>query len=111
MNSPAQWGNVVASGLVVGCVAIFIAVYHRFAPWRSTPIGRQVMAIAATIGAFGLYTVLITIWPQGCPAVILRAGRTALLVTISGLMLRQARMVIRAQRVKGATEAEGGPDA
>jgi hypothetical protein len=104
----AQGLNVSASALVCLCAAVFIGVYHRYAPWRSTPIGRQLMAVAATIGLLGLYTVLITVWPEGCPATILRALRTAVLVMIAALMLRQARMVRIAQRADRAVRREAG---
>ncbi|MEU3183168.1 hypothetical protein ABZ707_02985 [Streptomyces sp. NPDC006923] len=94
----AQISNTWASGLVPASSLTFMIVYHRYAPWRSTAVGRHLMAVAAAIGALGLYTILITVWPQGLPAAVLRVARTVILLAIAGLMLQRARMVIRAQK-------------
>lgn len=94
----AQWTNVGASGLIVVCAGVFIVVYHRHAPWRSSAVGWLLMMFAATTAGFGLYTVLITIWPDGPTAAVLRVCRTALMLLVSVLMLWQARLVLREQR-------------
>lgn len=94
----AQWANTGTSALVAICATVFITVYQRHAPWRSTPLGRHFMGLTASVGALGLYTVLITIWPSGCPAEMLRTARTILLLTIAVVMLRLARLVVTAQR-------------
>jgi hypothetical protein len=94
----AQMFNTVTSALVVFCTAVFIAVYQRAAPWRSTPLGRYLMGLAASIGALGLDTVLITVWPSGVTAEALRTARTVLLLTIVTVMLRLATLVVIAQK-------------
>jgi hypothetical protein len=55
------------------------------------------MLFTMAIGALGLYTILITLWPEGVPALILRTARTVLLVVIAGLVVQRTRMVISAQ--------------
>lgn len=95
----AQLANAAASGLVALCCAVFAAVYHRHAPWRSTPVGRHLMTFTIAIGALGLYTVLVTIWPTGPTAAALRTSRTVLLLVIAGLVMQRTRMVLRAQQM------------
>lgn len=93
----AQLANTAASGLVALCCAVFAVVYHRHAPWRSTAVGRHVMTFTLAIGALGVYTVLITVWPDGETATALRATRTLLLVVIAVLVMQRTRMVVKAQ--------------
>jgi uncharacterized membrane protein YdcZ (DUF606 family) len=93
----AQFANTTASGLVALCCAVFAVVYHRNAPWRSTSIGRHVMAFTIAIGALGAYTVLVTIWPNGPTGTVLRAARTLLLLLIAALVIQRTRMVLSAQ--------------
>lgn len=93
----AQLANTAASGLVALCCAVFVVVYHRHAPWRSTSVGRHVMTFTIAIGALALYTVVITIWPEGAPAAALRFSRTVLLLVIAGLVLQRTHMVLSAQ--------------
>lgn len=93
----AQASNTIASALVAVCSAAFIWTYRRRAPWWSTPVGRHLVAVAATIGTLGVYTVLIAIWPHGTPAAVLRATRTLILLAIAGLMVQRTRMVLRTQ--------------
>jgi hypothetical protein len=102
----AQAANTAASGLVALTCAVFAAVYHLHAPWRSTAVGRHVMMFTLAIGALGVYTVLITVWPDGAAAAVLRAVRTVLLVVIAGLVVQRTRMVLRAQR-QGALQDAG----
>lgn len=97
MNVP-QLVNTLASGLVVACSALFMITYHVKAPWRSTEIGRHLMAVAGTIGALGLYTILILVWPHGTAAGVLRTARTVLLVAVAALMVQRTVWVLRAQR-------------
>ena len=104
----AQWTNVVASGLIVVCAGVFIVVYHRHAPWRSSAVGWLLMMFAATTAGFGLYTVLITVWPDGTTAAVLRVCRTALMLLTSVLMLWQARLVLREQRRGGVVGERAG---
>ncbi len=93
----AQLANTFASALVALCCLVFAVVYHLHAPWRSTPVGRHLMAFTLAIGALASYTVLVTIWPDGVTATILRSLRTTLLVVIAGLVMQRTHMVLRAQ--------------
>jgi hypothetical protein len=93
----AQMANTAASGLVALACAVFAIVYHRHAPWRSTPVGRHLMTFTAAIGALGAYTVAITLWSYGAPATVLRTARTVLLVIIALLVMQRTHMVLRAQ--------------
>ncbi|WP_354643836.1 hypothetical protein [Kitasatospora camelliae] len=93
----AQLANFGASGLVTLTSAVAVATYHRLAPWRSTRYGRHVMTVTAAVGALGLYTVLITLWPTGVTATILRGIRTGLLLLLAVMMIQRTRMFIDAQ--------------
>lgn len=93
----AQLANIAASGLVALCSVVFAVVYDRHAPWRSTPVGRHIMTFTLAIGALGIYTVAITLWDHGVPAMVFRTGRTLLLVVIAVLLVQRTRMVVRAQ--------------
>ena len=93
----AQLANVAASGLVALCSLAFALVYERKAPWRSTAVGRHVMAFTLAIGALGAYTVAITVWDEGTPALVFRTIRTLLLLFIAALVVQRIRMVVRAQ--------------
>ncbi|RSN55604.1 hypothetical protein DMH12_15410 [Streptomyces sp. WAC 04229] len=93
----AQLANLAASSLVALCSLVFGVVYHRFAPWRSTPVGVHIMTFTLAIGALGAYTVAITVWDHGAPAMVLRTIRTLLLVVIAFLVMQRITMVVRAQ--------------
>ncbi|WP_435606522.1 putative phage holin [Streptomyces ardesiacus] len=93
----AQLANLAASSLVALCSLAFGIVYSRFAPWRSTAVGRHVMAFTLAIGALGAYTVAINVWDHGLPAVVLRYTRTLLLLVVAGLVVQRISMVVRAQ--------------
>jgi prepilin signal peptidase PulO-like enzyme (type II secretory pathway) len=93
----AQISNTAASVLVALTCTVFAVVYHLHAPWRSTTVGRHVMTFTLAIGALGIYTVLIALWPDGLAASILRTVRTVLLVFIAGLVVQRTRMVLKAQ--------------
>ena len=101
----SQIANLTASGLVTLCCARFAVVYHRHAPWRSTRVGRHLMTFTITIGGLCLYTVLVTIWPVGCAATVLRSARTLLLLFIAVLVIQRTHMVLAAQR-RGAALIE-----
>lgn len=105
----AQLANVSASGLVALCCTIFAVVYHVNAPWRSTAVGRHIMAFTLAIGALCAYTVVVSIWPDGITATILRSARTLLLLVIAGLVLQRTRMVLKAQHDDALTFAEPDP--
>lgn len=93
----AQIANTAASALVALCSLVFAAVYHRKAPWRSTPVGRHLMIFTLAIGALGAYTVIVTAWPDGNLATALRFARTLLLLLIAALVVQRTRMVLAAQ--------------
>ena len=93
----AQTANTTASALVALASIAFAVVYHLHAPWRSTPVGRHLMTFTLAIGALGAYTILITLWPEGTPALVLRTARTVLLVVIAGLVVQRIVMVVRVQ--------------
>ena len=92
-----QWINTVGSALAFTTCATFAVVYHVRAPWWRSAVGRNLMAFAGAVGGLCLYTVLITLWPTGCPATVLRGVRIALLVSIAVLMVQRTALVIRAQ--------------
>ena len=93
----AQLANTYASGLVALCCLICAAVYHTRAPWRSTAIGRHVMTFTLAIGALCAYTVLVSLWPDGLFATVMRIGRTVLLLGIAALVIQRTRLIIDAQ--------------
>ena len=99
--SPDALANVSASGFVCVSSAVFAATYHRQAPWRSTMLGWHLMILAGAIGALGAYTVIVTLRPGGLLALVLRWGRTGLLLVLGILMLRLARVVVQRQRGHG----------
>ncbi|KPI31354.1 hypothetical protein OV320_2570 [Actinobacteria bacterium OV320] len=93
----AQLSNVYASGLVTLCCTIFAVVYHLHAPWGSTPVGRHVMTFTLAIGALAAYTVVVSIWPDGIFATVMRFARVLLLLGIASLVIQRTRMVLTAQ--------------
>ncbi|MFJ6069035.1 hypothetical protein ACIQHU_39100 [Streptomyces tendae] len=105
----AQLANLAASSLVALCSLAFGIVYSRFAPWRSTAVGRHIMLFTLTIGALGAYTVAITVWDHGAPAVVLRSTRTLLLLVIAGLVVQRISMVVRAQHRRALHDAVQDP--
>lgn len=97
--SAAEWANTLASGIVVVSALVFVVVYHLAAPWRSTTMGRHLMAFGATIGALCAYTVVIALVGQDGPAAAtLRILRTVILLLIAALLGQRTAMVLRAQR-------------
>lgn len=93
----AQQANVFASGLVALCCIVLALVYHLIAPWRSTVFGRNLMAFTLAIGGLCAYTVLITVWPAGTTATVLRSLRTTMLMVIAALVIQRIGLVWRAQ--------------
>lgn len=95
----AQLANLAASGLVFLASLAFVITYQVKAPtWRTTRFGRNLMTATASFGLLGLYTVLITIWPAGETAAILRTIRTAILFLLALQIIQRVQMVIAAQR-------------
>jgi hypothetical protein len=93
-----MWLNVTVSAVAALACAVFVVVYHWRAPWWRSDTGRNLMAAGAAFGLLFLYTVLISLWPAGCPAAVLRCIRTAVVLSIAVLMVQRTRMVLRAQR-------------
>jgi len=102
----AQLANTAASGLVALCCTVFAVVYHLHAPWRSTTVGRHLMTFTIAIGSLALYTVVITIWPVGVTAAVLRSVRTLLLLVIAALVVQRTHMVLSAQHRGALLESE-----
>lgn len=102
-----QLANTAASGLVALCCMVFAVVYHLYAPWRSTPVGRHVMGFTVAIGALTAYTVAITLWPHGVTAMVLQLVRTVLLLVVAGLVLQRIHMVLRVQTRSAIADADG----
>lgn len=92
-----QWVNAIMSAVAFLACATFAAVYHAKAPWWRSSTGWNLMGFAVSVGLLCLYTVLITIWPEGCVAAALRGIRTGLLAVTVTLMIQRTRMVIRVQ--------------
>lgn len=98
----AQAANTAASAAVAVAALVCVVTYAVLAPtWRRSAAGRHVMAMSAALGALGLYTVLITVWPDGSVASVFRAVRTVVVLSIAGLLVQRTWMVVRAQRKGG----------
>ncbi|MBL3664555.1 hypothetical protein JL475_00645 [Streptomyces sp. M2CJ-2] len=93
-----QWINVSASMLAVLACAVFVITYHYKAFWWRSEVGRNLMGFAAAVGMLCLYTVLVTMWPDGHFAIVARAIRTAILLAVAALMVQRTRMLLKAQR-------------
>lgn len=95
----AQLANLAASGAVVCASVVFAVTYHLRARWYRSEVGRHVMAMSTAVGALGLYTVIVAIWPgHDLLLDILRWARTAVVAAVALLLAQRTRMVIRAQR-------------
>jgi uncharacterized BrkB/YihY/UPF0761 family membrane protein len=95
---PDQWANWSASALMAGAAGTAAVVYHRRAPWRRTRIGRHIMLVTLAVGLLGAYTVLVSVWPAGPLAVVLRIGRTVLQVALAVAMVQRVLLITDAQR-------------
>lgn len=107
----AEFANIAASGLVTLACIVFAVVYHVYAPWRSTTMGRHLMTFTLAIGALGAYTVAITVWSDGAVATVLRSIRTLLMFVIALLVMQRTRMVWRAQHNTPLHPSEAGSPA
>ncbi|MFJ4617437.1 hypothetical protein [Streptomyces sp. NPDC088812] len=96
--STDQWVNVAASMLATAVCTAFVVIYHLRARWWRTDLGRNQMGLPAAIGALCLYTVLVSIWPDGCFAIVMRGVRTLIILGISVLMAQRIGMLLKAQR-------------
>ncbi|MFJ2515636.1 hypothetical protein ACIPEL_36465 [Streptomyces griseoviridis] len=98
-----EWMNAGVSGVVMAAVVFFMWTYHRHAPWRSSGMGRYLMAFAGTIGLLATYTVTIyvvgyVVGLGGAAAGVLRLVRSALLLVVAGLLVQGGRVIRREQR-------------
>lgn len=93
-----QWVNVAGSALAALVCAAFVVVYHVKVAWWRSRTGRNLMGLPAAIGALFLYTVLVSLRPDGCFAIVMRGVRTLLAVSISLLIAQRIRILLRAQR-------------
>jgi hypothetical protein len=93
-----QWVNIGGSAGAALVCAVFVVVYHLKAPWWRSETGRNLMGLPATIGLLFLYTVLISIWPDGCFAVVMRGVRTLLALATIALIAQRIRILLQVQR-------------
>lgn len=96
----AQATNAAASGVVALAAAGFVVTYWLRARWWESSAGRHVMTFSAAVGLLGLYTVAVTVWPDGPVATVLRVVRVVLLLGLAGLLVQRTWMVIKAQRTR-----------
>src|SRR3954471_20477109 len=104
----AQWVNVVGSGLVAAAALAFVIAYAVSAPWWKSAVGRHVMTVTAAMGWLGVYTVLITVWPDGAAAAVLRVSRAVVILLLAGLLVQRTTMVVQAQRASQQKEDSDG---
>jgi hypothetical protein len=97
----AQVANTAASALVAVAAVGFVVAYALLAPWQRSEVGRHLMMFTAAIGGLGLYTVAITLWPDGAVAAVLRVIRVVLLAAVAALLVQRTRLLIRAQQRRG----------
>jgi hypothetical protein len=94
-----QLANLAGSGLLFVTCSVFVVVYQWKAPtWYKSRVGRNMMTAMAAFGLLGLHTLLITVWPSGEMAAVLRTVRTALQVLLSVQIMQRIQMVLEAQR-------------
>ena len=96
--SADQLANMAASMLVVVACLVFGVTYHRLTTWWRSDIGRNLMWLAVAMGALFLYTVLVSQWPDGCFAMVLRWVRAGLAVVIAAVMVQRTRVLLKEQR-------------
>jgi hypothetical protein len=93
-----QWINIAASTLAAIACAVFIGAYHAKAPWWRSDIGRNLMSFAGAVGLLCAYTVLVSFFPDGCFAIVMRGVRTITVLAIATLMIQRTRLLLKAQR-------------
>jgi len=93
-----QWVNVGASVLAAAACGGFAVTYHLRVTWWRSDVGKNLMAFAVSVGMLCLYTVLVSLWPDGYLAVVLRGVRTAVVISIAVLMVQRTQLFLREQR-------------
>ena len=72
---------------------LFVVLYARRSPWRSTPMGRHLMTLIAVLGTiFGLFLLSRLVGPL--PGGVWVAALTALALALG----RRIHLLLRAQR-------------
>ncbi|WP_428956241.1 putative phage holin [Streptomyces sp. cg35] len=93
-----QWINIGGSTIAAIACLVFMVSYHAKATWWRGEIGRNLMLFAAAVGLLCTYTVLISFWPDGCFAIVMRGVRTVTVLAIATLMIQRTRLLLKAQR-------------
>lgn len=93
-----QLFNMSASTLACASCLGFVVVYHLKVTWWRSDVGRNLMALAAVLALLFAYTVLVSVWPDGCLAMVLRWVRSAIGAAVAVIMVQRAKMFLRAQR-------------
>ncbi len=93
-----QWLNMAASSVATAACALFVIVYHLRVTWWRSDVGRNLMALAVVLVALFAYTVLVSLWPDGCLAMVLRRVRTVVALAVAWIMVQRTRMFLREQR-------------
>lgn len=96
--SGEQLFNVSASILACAACLLFVTVFHLRVTWWRTDVGRNLMALAVVLAALFAYTVLISLWPDGCLAMVLRWVRGVIAVAVAGIMAQRTLVFLRTQR-------------
>lgn len=93
-----QWSNTVGSMVAAAGCLLFVIVYHLRVTWWRSDVGRNLMALGAVLAALFFYTVVVSVWPDGCLAMVLRWVRTAIAVSVAVIMVQRTRILLRTQR-------------
>ncbi|MGY4960359.1 putative phage holin [Streptomyces sp. 900105245] len=93
-----QWVNAAASTAAATACAGFAVTYHWRVTWWRSQMGQNLMAFAVSVGLLCAYTVLVSLWPSGWPATVLRGVSTAVGLAIAVLMVQRTRLFLREQR-------------
>jgi hypothetical protein len=93
-----MWINLIASALAALVCVAFVVIYHVKTTWWRSGTGRNLMGLPAAIGMLFLYTVLVTLWPDGSFVVVMRGVRTLIALAISALIAQRIRILLQAQR-------------
>ena len=89
----SQTVNLFASASAAAAGAVFVVTYQLRGRgrWRRSAMGRSLMSMGAALGLLGLYTVVITLWPD--TAALLRWVRSLLVVAVAALLIQRTLMI------------------
>ncbi|MGW0566055.1 putative phage holin [Streptomyces tauricus] len=96
--SGEQLFNVAASILACAACLVFVVVFHLRVTWWRTDVGRNLMALAVVLAMLFAYTVLVSVWPDGCLAMVLRWVRGVIAVAVAVIMVQRTWVFLRTQR-------------